>query len=185
MGRFAFRTWDPGLTERGREQARALAGQLAGVPIARLISSPLRRARETLMPLAEARELPITTFAELAELNMGRWDGQVLSDLATREPKAWQAWRRDPETNPPPRGERISGVGIRVLAGLEKIRGEQGLVVAATHADCLKGVVLQVLGASGPAIRKLHAPNIGQVLLRAADTGGWIVSLMPLSLQGL
>jgi broad specificity phosphatase PhoE len=39
--------WDPGLSELGREQAEARAEQLAGKEPLSLLSSPLRRARET------------------------------------------------------------------------------------------------------------------------------------------
>lgn len=185
LGRFAFRSWDPGLTPRGWEQARQLAGQLAGVPIARLVSSPLRRARETLQPLAEARRLPIEDWPEFAELDMGRWDGLVRREIAEREPEAWRAWRQDPEANPPPAGERISGVGARVMQGLDRLRPGEGLVVAATHADCVKAAVLHVLGAPGPGARRLYVPNTGQVLFRALDNGLWNVVLMPLGLGNL
>lgn len=49
---------DPGLDETGREQARAAARALMALPDERrpyrVVSSPLRRARETAAPLAEA-----------------------------------------------------------------------------------------------------------------------------------
>ena len=38
---------DPPLSERGREQSRALAGMLDGVPDDRIVCSDLGRARET------------------------------------------------------------------------------------------------------------------------------------------
>jgi probable phosphoglycerate mutase len=47
---------DPGLSDRGHEQAAATAQELLQQlePDIRLLSSPLRRARETAVPLAEA-----------------------------------------------------------------------------------------------------------------------------------
>jgi broad specificity phosphatase PhoE len=181
--RFAYRSWDPGLTERGWQQARQLAAQLAHAPITRLVTSPLRRARETLEPLAESLGLPIEVLPALAELDMGRWDGAVLSELAQQEPQAWQAWRRDPDANPPPRGERLSGVGRRVLQGLDQLRDTTGLVVAGTHADCVKGALTHLLGVSGPLSRRLVVPNTGQLLLRAMDDGTWRIVLSPLVLS--
>jgi broad specificity phosphatase PhoE len=56
------------LSERGREQARAAASGLEGVGITRLLSSPLRRARETAEPLSEALELPVTVLPYVHEL---------------------------------------------------------------------------------------------------------------------
>jgi len=56
------------LSERGREQARAAAGGLKGAGITRLLSSPMRRARETAEPLSEALELPVAVLPYVHEL---------------------------------------------------------------------------------------------------------------------
>lgn len=56
------------LTERGREQARAAASGLEGAGITRLLSSSMRRARETAQPLSEALELPATVLPYVHEL---------------------------------------------------------------------------------------------------------------------
>ena len=176
LGRFAFRRWDPGLTALGWEQARSLVAALAGVPIERIVSSPLRRARETVAPLADSRGLPVADLPGLAELDMGRWDGHPLRELARSDPAAWRAWRRDPEASPPPRGERISQVGARVMAALDSLPVAPGLTVASSHSDCLKGVLVHLLGVSGPASRRLDVPNLGQLLLTQSPRG-WRLTL--------
>jgi probable phosphoglycerate mutase len=56
------------LSERGREQARAAAGGLKGAGITRLLSSPMRRARETAEPLSETLQLPVTVLPYVHEL---------------------------------------------------------------------------------------------------------------------
>ncbi len=56
------------LSERGRGQARAAAGGLREAGITRLLSSSLRRARETAEPLSEALELPVTVLPYVHEL---------------------------------------------------------------------------------------------------------------------
>lgn len=176
LGRFAFRRWDPGLTTLGWEQARSLVASLAGIPIERIVSSPLRRARETVAPLAEARGLDVADLPGLAELDMGRWDGHPLGELAQSDAAAWGAWRRDPEASPPPRGERISQVGARVIAALDSLAAVPGITVASTHADCLKGALVHLLGVSGPASRRLDVPNLGQLLLTQSPRG-WRITL--------
>src|SRR3954464_2655166 len=56
------------LSERGRGQAHAAAEALKGAGITRLLSSPMRRARETADPLSEALALPVTVLPYVHEL---------------------------------------------------------------------------------------------------------------------
>jgi phosphohistidine phosphatase SixA len=55
------------LDERGRRQAQALVDQLADRDFQRILSSPYVRCVETVVPLAEARGLPVETDEALAE----------------------------------------------------------------------------------------------------------------------
>lgn len=77
------------LTERGREQARATAAGLRETGITRLLSSPMRRARETAEPLSEALELPVTVLPYVHELK----EGPGYSELSPEEQKLrrWSA----------------------------------------------------------------------------------------------
>jgi phosphohistidine phosphatase SixA len=55
------------LDARGRRQAEALVGQLAGFEIDRILSSPYVRCVQTVEPLARTRGLEIKEREELAE----------------------------------------------------------------------------------------------------------------------
>ena len=98
---------DPGLDETGREQARAVAAVLAGLPAdqrpTRVISSPLRRCRETAAPLAallgvqveiEPAVGEIPTPATLAPEDRPGWLKQAFAgDWADIEgDRDYQAW---------------------------------------------------------------------------------------------
>ncbi len=69
-----------GLSELGRKQAESVARELAPLRSARLISSPLRRARETAMPLGRHWDLP-------AEIDERYCEVPFVSVTAAR--KAW------------------------------------------------------------------------------------------------
>lgn len=181
-GRFAYRTWDPPLSAHGRSQAQSLVELLEDVPVRHVVTSPLLRARETIGPLADARGLNPVILPDLAEVNLGEWDGLRLKELEQSDNPEFTAWRKDPELNPPPGGERISAVGQRVMAALTEFLDthDPGLTVAATHADCLKAAMLHVLGASGPAARRLYCPNLGQLCLRYWGNARFSIMMAPI-----
>lgn len=99
---------DPGLDEAGRAQAVAVAQEIMSLPErpTRVVSSPLRRCRETAQPLADALgvellidprvgEIPTPAALSAAERPAwlraafgGRWD-QIVGDLD------YVAWTRD------------------------------------------------------------------------------------------
>lgn len=55
------------LSQRGIDQAHNIARRFADVPIARIVSSPALRCRQTVAPLADARGIDVTVDARLAE----------------------------------------------------------------------------------------------------------------------
>lgn len=187
LGRFAYRSWDPHLTAQGQSQAQQLANQLSETSINHIVTSPLLRAQETIFPLSLRHHVDPIILDNLAEVNLGLWDGARVQDLESEGGHAFVAWRQDPEANPPPGGESILAVGHRVLDALRDfiINAEPGLTVAATHADCIKGAILVITGSPGATARSLYVPNLGQVLLRyVVPSRRWIILLFPLDFQG-
>jgi len=65
------------LSERGRGQARGAAEALKGAGVTRLLSSPMRRARETAEPLSEALDLPVAVLPYVHELKEASDYGQL------------------------------------------------------------------------------------------------------------
>jgi probable phosphoglycerate mutase len=77
------------LSERGQEQARAAADGLARAGITRLLSSPMRRARETAEPLSEALDLPVTVLPYVHELKEVSGYGELNPEQ--QKPLRWSA----------------------------------------------------------------------------------------------
>jgi probable phosphoglycerate mutase len=61
---------DPDLSDRGRSQALLLAARLGRLPVDRVVSSPMRRARQTAAPLAAACGLEVEVHEQLDEVRM-------------------------------------------------------------------------------------------------------------------
>ena len=53
------------MSEQGREEARALAERLSGVPFARIASSPIQRCLETLEPILRTRTTGVAARPEV------------------------------------------------------------------------------------------------------------------------
>lgn len=75
-----------GLTPKGREQAKALAQRLQQIPITRIYSSPVLRAIETSVILANRLNVDYEVTEALREYDCGILEGR--SDEA-----AWQRWQ--------------------------------------------------------------------------------------------
>lgn len=61
------------LTTSGWRQARELAERLDGIRIDRIVSSPWLRCQQTVLPLAEPRDLPIDSEAAIGQIaSVGR-----------------------------------------------------------------------------------------------------------------
>ncbi|MGZ6885439.1 MAG: histidine phosphatase family protein [Acidimicrobiia bacterium] len=82
---------DPGLTERGQEQARRLAAWLATEGIDHVVSSPLRRATETAAPIAAALGLEIEIDEELCEYDKAADAYIPIEEMRAEKDERWLA----------------------------------------------------------------------------------------------
>jgi broad specificity phosphatase PhoE len=139
-GRLQGRLDEP-LTELGVAQARVLADVFGSEPVARVVSSPLMRARQTAEAIAARHACTVEIDERLIELDYGAWDGVRLADIA---PEDWAAWRADPGFAPPD-GESLVAVNARVASFCTDVLGDD-LVVAVSHVSPIKAAVCYALG---------------------------------------
>ncbi|HVE99288.1 MAG TPA: histidine phosphatase family protein [Mycobacteriales bacterium] len=138
---------DPPLNETGRRQARALAAALPRA--ARIVSSPLTRARHTAAVLAGAA--PGVTDAEEVEVD-ARWIEMDYGDLDGRpatalDERSWWTWRQDPDFVPAG-GESLAAVCTRVHEACVELADDaaRGDVVVVSHVSPIKAAVTWALG---------------------------------------
>jgi broad specificity phosphatase PhoE len=122
----------------GEAQAVALAAAVG--PVDRVVTSPLRRTRQT----AGAFDAPIRVDDRLVELDYGDYDGMALADVPA---VLWQQWRSDPDWALPG-GESLAALRRRVEAALEELAAETGdeTVVVVAHVSPIKAAVTWALG---------------------------------------
>ena len=150
-GVLAGRTLGVGLDEGGVAQAQALVERLAQLPLAAVVSSPLQRCRETVAPLAQARELEVTVDDRFIEVDYGQWTGRELSKLG-KEP-LWKVVQSHPSAAVFPGGEGLAALQARAVAAVRewdaKLAAEHGpqvLWLVCSHGDVIKAVLADALG---------------------------------------
>lgn len=134
---------DIALNDVGRDQARAVARSLRGVEVARVVSSPLRRAVET----AEMFDQPVEVDERWVEIDYGALDGVPLRDVPA---EVWSQWRADPHFRPAG-GESLADVSRRVEAACHELTGGSGVVVVVSHVSPIKAGVAWAMG-GGPEL---------------------------------
>ncbi len=82
---------DPQLTERGRDQATRLAAWLAADGVDAIVTSPLRRARETAAPLAAALGIEPEVDAGLSEYDATAGHYIPIEELREKKDERWYA----------------------------------------------------------------------------------------------
>ena len=150
-GVLAGRTLGVGLDEGGVAQAQALVERLAQLPLAAVVSSPLQRCRETVAPLAQARELEVTVDDRFIEVDYGQWTGRELRKLG-KEP-LWKVVQSHPSAAVFPGGEGLAALQARAVAAVRewdaKLAAEHGpqvLWLVCSHGDVIKAVLADALG---------------------------------------
>src|SRR3954466_5143124 len=196
--------WTPGvgLDEVGRAQAQTLAGRLATVPLAAVVTSPLQRCQETVAelvavpgPRGVARPAPLVDD-RLGEARYGDWTGRLLKELA-KEP-LWRVVHAHPSavTFPREHGESMLGMQLRSVeavrehdAAVAREHGEDAVWAAVSHGDIIKSLLPDALGMHlHPFQRIVVDPCSVSVVrytplrpfaLHVNDTGGDLAGLVP------
>jgi broad specificity phosphatase PhoE len=152
-GRHTGRT-DVPLTERGRDEARAVGAELRKRRFALVLTSPLGRAAETCR-LAGFGERAVQRD-ELMEWDYGAYEGRTTSDIRDERP-GWTLWH-----DGVPEGETAVEVGARVDRVLAEIRSADGDAVLFAHGHVLRVLAARWLGLE-PAEGRLFALDPGTI----------------------
>ena len=166
-----------GLTDRGRADVGRLAARLADVEVARLVTSPLQRCRETaelLLPGARAEVVD-----DLGECRYGAWTGRPIAEL-TAEP-LWRTVQDDPSSARFPDSDRyaaesLSEMAARTVAAILRIddevsteRGPDAVWVAVSHGDPIKSVLAEAVGAGIAGLQRLHVDPASVSVIRRVE----------------
>lgn len=158
-----FQGWrDTPLNDVGREQARALAQEMAGGGIASIWSSDLSRARETAEIVADRIGLEVRLDPRLREANRGRWEGHLFKEVAVAEPERFAQWESAGRHWRFPDGESLQEQLDRVSAAVADIRAARALpALVVCHGGSIRVMLCQGDARGLDAFHDFHIPNTG------------------------
>ncbi|MFE9455596.1 bifunctional RNase H/acid phosphatase [Streptomyces californicus] len=159
---------DPELSATGRDQARRAAEHFAALgTVQEIVSSPLRRCRETAAAVASRLGLDVHVDEGLRETDFGAWEGLTFGEVRERHGDDLTAWLASPDTAPTGGGESFAEVAERVAAARDRIvaRYAGRTVLLVTHVTPIKTLVRLALGAPPEALfrMELSAASISSV----------------------
>ncbi|MGW2176821.1 bifunctional RNase H/acid phosphatase [Streptomyces sp. NPDC001732] len=159
---------DPELSAVGHRQAELIAGALAARgTIEEIVSSPLRRCRETAGAVAARLGLEVRIEDGLRETDFGAWEGLTFAEVRERYGPDLDAWLGSAKAAPTGGGESFAEVARRVAATRDRLttRYAGRTVLLVTHVTPIKTLVRLALGAPPEAMfrMELSAASISAV----------------------
>jgi broad specificity phosphatase PhoE len=135
---------DEGLSDEGREEARNLGVQIAGVAIDVAIVSPFPRAQETArIALGDRRETPVVVDDGLGDVRIGSLEHKTIAD--------YRAWKRGRSRDDPfpGGGESLNDAARRFAEAYERIlHRPERVVFCVCHEIPVRYAVNMVVGSS-------------------------------------
>lgn len=180
-GLLAGRTPGVRLDEVGTDQVARAGARLAAVPLARVVTSPQERCKQTAAAVTAGQKgagHPVTratTERGLAECDYGEWQGQAIKTLL-KEP-LWRTVQQQPSAVTFPGGESMVAMQHRAVAAVRRLdaavaeeSGKDAVWVAVSHGDIIKSVLADALGLHLDLFQRIHVdPASISVIRYAAD----------------
>jgi probable phosphoglycerate mutase len=140
-------TLDIPLCEDGRQEVEVLVRELRDQRIAAIYASPCQSTEQTGEALSQAIDIKLKTVDTLQNLDQGLWQGMLVADVKSKQPKVYRQWQEQPETVCPPQGETLIAAKQRVQALVTKLlkKHKSDGFVAVIAPEPLASVIRNVL----------------------------------------
>ncbi len=161
------------LDEIGILQAREITEYVVkNYKVDSVYSSDLSRACETVCGIAEYFSLPVIKRKELRELNVGLWQGRLVSEIAEEYPEEYKLFKTNIGRYRPTGGESYEEMMKRAMDEIYRIIAENKdkTVVVCTHGGVIRVIRAFLKGLSLDEIKTLsHVPNASVTVLEEVD----------------
>lgn len=126
-----------------------------------IVSSPLRRCSDFAEMLAEQYQVPIKIDINFQEINFGDWEGQLVDDVYSAEPKIVENFWQNPIDFPAPNAETMHDFKTRIEQALQQLmanyKGKHLLLV--THGGVTRLILAYYLQMPLRPLSRLAVPE--------------------------
>lgn len=158
---------DIDLNEAGQAQAQALAERFTDISLDAVFSSTMKRARQTAEAVATLKNMEVTTYPELREMNFGDYEGLNYFDVEDDFLAIKSEWEKGYFDKACQNGESPNDVwnraNPRCLNIFEKNEGKNILMVL--HGRLIRILFTQWFGWDLKQMNKFRTPNVSFNLL--------------------
>ena len=146
LGRIQGHT-DVGLSDQGREQARAVARRLSGVAFDAAYSSDLSRTRETAQIILGESPASLNSTERIREYKKGVFEGLTPDESMRRYPELYEASLVNDLDFAPTGGETIRQTSLRManfVSDLKKLHQDETVLMVG-HGGSLRSAVVAIM----------------------------------------
>ena len=129
------------LTPDGVKKAIELSYRIKNFDITAIVTSDLKRAKDTSYYVRAGNEFPIFYFSELREMSFGDWEGMTIEQVKEKDKEMFEMFEKDPLNYDNKTGETFKQLIDRVQIALDKIKKlnyENTLII--THGITVKAL---------------------------------------------
>ena len=162
---------DTSLSNTGQQQAAAVAEFLADRPLDAVISSPMKRARETADAIAQPHQITASVLDNISECDVGRWEGRDWDSIMQDDAEAYSRFIDDPGIHGYPDGESYQDVLDRVGTPIDNLLAtHRGQTVALVAHNIVNRVYLaRLMDWPISRAREIRQDNTGINVIRGRD----------------
>ena len=157
-------TLDIPLSHQGACQVERIVAELRDMQLGHIYTSPGTAAEKTAAAIAAGHRLKVKRLDDLQNLDHGLWQGKLVDELRTGQPRLYRQLQDHPETVCPPQGEPVGEALERVRQVLAKLlkkhrSGALALVVPEPLASLVRST--------------LQHSDLGDLWKAECECGGW------------
>ncbi len=175
---------DPELTEEGQRQAGLVAKEIEKIKPDLLISSPMKRTKQTAEHITKLTGLEPIIDETWIEGSFGLWDGLTIFEVAEKFPKEYAHWLSS-ASYAPPGGESYEDCMARARLGMESAVADYPgkRIAVVTHNGMIKTAIAVAMATAPESIFNVDItpcsittvsiwPSDGLIALRSANERG-------------